>query len=142
MCLSTCLYLCLFFSLPISIFLCFCLLGGENHHDPASGHEAATALHHTQQQDRDFVVSCHRRLRFIRRLLLHPSAPNLLTLIILCCRLTLLHTAHTHTSVGGLGKHKHTGAIMTMGFHNHIKDLFFFLPLVVALDLDFVQCND
>lgn len=112
---------CLFLRSRVSIFSVSPPAGGENHHDSASGHEAATVLHHTQQQDRDLFVSCHRCLRFLR-LLLHPSALGLLALFSLCCRLAILHTAHAHTYVGVVGKHEHTGTILTADFRarNHI----------------------
>ncbi|TKS76045.1 Mediator of RNA polymerase II transcription subunit 23 [Collichthys lucidus] len=93
---------------------------GENHHDFASGHEAATALHHTQQQDRDFNVRRDRRLRLRRLLLVHPAAPHLLALVILCRCLTLLHTTLAHPHVGGPCKRSKAqrGAIMTVDLRN------------------------
>lgn len=96
----------------------FLRLGGENHHDSAPGHEAASALHHTQQQDRDFIIGCQRCLHLLRRLLRHPSAPSLHTLVLHRCRLALLLlTAHTHAYVGGLGKHEHRVAAVNCEFY-------------------------
>lgn len=113
-------------SLPLSLSsscLCFLFIpGGENHHDFTSGHEAAPALHHTQQHRRDFVAGCHRHLRFLLHLLLlHPSAVHLLALVILRRRLALLHTAHTHTYVGDLAHHSRDNLTFTC---DHIRDCY------------------
>lgn len=77
--------------------------GGENHHDFAAGHEAATAVHHTQQQDGDVVISRCRPLHFLC-FILHPSALRFLALDILCHCLSLLHTARARTHVVHLRK--------------------------------------